>query len=102
MKGVGAPEYYLGADIKRVDKDVIDSGVLTMGSTTYVKRCLDNYERLLGLKPPKKVSQPMDPKYYPELDTTDELDSQGRQIYCELRPSPQLTSGSYSFLRLLG
>ena len=84
LKGVGAPEYYLGADIKRVDKDVIDSGVLTMGSTTYVKRCLDNYERLLGLKPPKKVSQPMDPKYYPELDTTDELDSQGRQIYWSL------------------
>ena len=81
LKGVGAPEYYLGADIKRVDKDVIDKGVLTMGSTTYVKRCLENYERLMGLKPPKKVSAPMDPKYYPELDTTDELDTQGRKIY---------------------
>ncbi len=86
LKGVGVPEYYLGADIrpKRVDKDVIDNGVLTLGSTTYVKRCLENYERLLGLKPPKRVSQPLDPKYYPELDTTDIMDIQGRQIYWSL------------------
>ena len=84
LKGVGAPEYYLGADIKRVDKDDVDSGVLTMGSTTYVKRCLDNYEKLLGLKPPKKVSQPMDPKYYPELDESDLLDERGRKIYWSL------------------
>ena len=84
LKGVGTPEYYLGADIKRVDKDDIDSGVLTMGSTTYVKRCLDNYEKLLGLKPPKKVSQPLDPKYYPELDESDLLDERGRKIYWSL------------------
>lgn len=55
-----------------------------MGSTTYVKRCLENYERLLGLKPPKKVSTPLDPNYHPELDTTDELDAIGRQIYWSL------------------
>ena len=84
LKGVGSPEYYLGADIKRVDKDVHDDGVLTMGSTTYVKRCLDNYEKILGLKPPKKVSTPIDPKYAPELDTTDPLDNQGRAIYWSL------------------
>ena len=55
LKGVGSPEYYLGADIKRVDKDVVDKGVLTMGSTTHVKRYLENFERLLGLNPPKRV-----------------------------------------------
>ena len=84
LKGVGTPEYYLGADIKRVDKDVVDKGVLTMGSTTYVKRCLKNFERLLGVKPSKKVSATMNPKYYPELDTTDILDTRGRQIYWSL------------------
>ena len=42
LKGVGAPECYLGADIKRVDKGPHDKGLLTMGSTTYVKRCLLN------------------------------------------------------------
>ena len=84
LKGVGSPTYYLGSDIKRVDKDIHDKGVLTMGSTTYVKRCLENYERLLGFKPPKKASSPMEVKYYPELDTTDALDDQGRQIYWSL------------------
>ena len=83
--GVVAPEYYLGPDIKRVDKDVIDNCVLTMGSTAYVKRCLHNYKRLLGLKPPpKKIFQPMNPKYHPELDTTVEFNSQDRQIYWSL------------------
>jgi len=84
LKGVGFPSYYLGADIKRVDKDVVDKGVLTMGSTTYVKRSLKNYERIVGLKPPKRVSQPMHPDYHPELDTTDIMDSDGRQIYWSL------------------
>jgi len=54
LKGVGFPSYYLGADIKRVDKDVVGKGVLTMGNTTYVKRSLENYERIVGLKPPRK------------------------------------------------
>ena len=33
------------------------------------------------MKPPKKISTPMHPKYFPELDTTDVLDAQGRTIY---------------------
>jgi len=84
LKGVGFPSCYLGADNKRVDKDVVDKGVLTMGSTTYVKRSLENYERIVGLKPPKRVSQPMQSDYHPELDTIDILDSDGRQIYWSL------------------
>jgi len=62
----------------------VDKGVLTMGSTTYVKRSLENYERIVGLKPPKKVSQPMHPDRHPELDTTAIVDSDGRQIYWSL------------------
>ena len=54
LKGVGFHSYYLGADIKRVDKDVMDKGVLTMGSTTYLKRSLENYERIVGLNPLKE------------------------------------------------
>ena len=64
--------------------DIHDKGVLTMRSTTCVKRCLENYERLLGLKPPKKASSPMEVNHSPALDTTDELDDQGRQIYWSL------------------
>jgi len=84
LKGVGFPSYCLGADIKRVDKDVVDKGVLTMGSTTYAKRSLENYERIVGLKPHKRVSQPMHPDYHPELNTTDIMDSDDRQIYWSL------------------
>jgi len=81
LKGVCFPSCHLGADVKRVDKDVVDKGVLTMGSTTYVKRSLENCERIVGLKPPKKVSQPVHPDCHLELDTTDIVDSDGRQIY---------------------
>jgi len=80
LKGAGFPSYHLGADIKRVDKDVVDKGVLTMGSTTHAKRSLENYERIVGLKPPKRVSQPMHHDCHPELDTTDIMCSDGRQI----------------------
>lgn len=36
------------------------------------------------MKPPRKVSCPIDPKYYPELDTTDLLDDRGKRIYWSL------------------
>jgi len=55
-----------------------------MGSTTCVKRSLENYEGIVGLKPPERVSQPIHPGYHPELDTTDIMDSDGRQIYWSL------------------
>ena len=55
-----------------------------MGSTTYVKRCIETFERLLQVKPPKKVYNYLDPKYHPELDETDIMDDEGRQIYWSL------------------
>ena len=48
------------------------------------KRCLDNYEKLLGVKPPKKIYTPLDVKYHPELDQTAPLDYQGKRIYWSL------------------
>jgi len=89
LKGVGFPSCCLGADIKRVDKDVVDKGVLTMGSTAHVKRSLENCERIVGLKPPEKVSQPVHPDCHPELDTADIMDSDGRQIYWSSIGMPQ-------------
>jgi len=80
LKGVGSPTCCLLSDMKRVDKDVHDKSVLTMGSTTHVKRCPENHERSLGFKLPKKASSPMEVKCCPELDTADAVDDQGRQI----------------------
>jgi len=80
LKGVGFPSCHLGADIKRMANDGVDNGVLTMGSATHVKRSLENCERIVGLNPPKRVSQPMHPDCPPELGTSDVVDSDGRQI----------------------
>jgi len=71
LKGVGPPEYYLGANIERIDSP---EKVLTMGSGTYIDKCLVIYEQLFGAPPPNKVWTPLDPKDHPEMDTTTFLD----------------------------
>jgi hypothetical protein len=58
--------------------------VFTMGSKTYIKRCISNFERIMGFKPPKKVRIPKDPKDHPELDETDFLDEKGKKVYMSL------------------
>ena len=42
LKGVGTPEYHLGGDIEWREFPV---KVLTWGSRTYVKQCLENYKQ---------------------------------------------------------
>ena len=81
LKGVGFPEYYLGADMKRTEKP---ENVFIMGSHTYVKRCLAIYEQLFGQPPPKGIYTPLDPKDHPELDTSDILDNHGMHLYWKL------------------
>ena len=41
LKGVGPPEYYLGADMERITEP---EKVFTMGSGTYIDKCLTIYE----------------------------------------------------------
>ena len=81
LKGVGFPEYYLGADMKKTEKP---ENVFIMGSYTYVKRCLSIYEQLFGQPPPKGIHTPLDPKDHPELDTSDMLDNYGMHLYWKL------------------
>jgi hypothetical protein len=81
LKGVGKPEYYLGADMKHVDTP---ERVFTMGSTTYVKRIITVYEQMFGQPPPKGITAPMDPKDHPELDESELLDEQGMHMYWSL------------------
>lgn len=83
LQGVGRPEYYLGADMKFMEAPE-GQKVFTMGSKTYVKRCLTNFERLMGFKPPKGVRIPKDPRDHPELDESDFLDEKGQKIYMSL------------------
>lgn len=81
LKGVGPPEYYLGANIERIEDP---EKVLTMGSGTYIDKCLVIFEQLFGAPPPNKVFTPLDPKDHPEMDTSAFLDKAGMQLYWKL------------------
>ena len=81
LKGVGPPKYYLGADMQRINEP---EKVFTMGSGTYIDKCLTIYEQLFGEMPSKKVFTPLDPKDHPEMDTSAFLDKTGMQLYWKL------------------
>jgi hypothetical protein len=68
LKGVDEPKYHLGGDFFR-DKE----GTLCYGAQTYVKRLIDNYEKMFNEKP-KKVKSPLEHGDHPELDLTEYCD----------------------------
>ena len=82
LKGVGKPEYFLGADMT-FETEADGSKTFTMGSKTYVKRILKQFELVMGYKP-KKVKTPLDPKDHPELDESELLDEKAKRIYWSL------------------
>ena len=55
LKGVGKPEYFLGADMKMVKEPEI----------------IETVEIILGYNPPNKVTAALDLKDHPELDDTE-------------------------------
>ena len=64
LKGIGPPCYHLGADFFR-DSD----GTLCMGTQTYAKCLLSNYEKLFG-NLPTPVRSPLPEHDRPELNDT--------------------------------
>jgi len=81
LKGAGFPKYYLGADMKKVEKP---ENVFIMGSATFINCCLTVYEQLFGEQPKKNVTAPLDPKDHPELNKTEFLDNVGMHLYWKL------------------
>ena len=67
LKGVGIPEYYLGADIEEVRVD--GKKYIATSAKTYIKRTL---ERIIELNEwqLRNYNSPADPDYHPELDIT--------------------------------
>ena len=62
LKGVGEPEFYLGADISKAK---VDGKVrTTIGAKTYIKNITDKIENLLDIKL-RNYGSPMDPNYHP-------------------------------------
>ena len=62
LKGVGPPRYHVGADFFRDSDDT-----LCMGTQTYAKRLLSNFEKLFGTLPPP-VRSLLPEHDRPELD----------------------------------
>ena len=64
LKDVGEPEYYLGGNFERITDP---ESLLVLGSKSYIKRCLEQYEKLFD-GPLRKQTAPLEPGDHPELD----------------------------------
>ena len=96
LKDVGEPTYYLGGDFKR--EDGVEK-VLTLGSKTYVKRMIDQYEKLFG-GPPAMKNDPLPSRDHPELDESELCDDKDRSLYQSLIGMLQwaVTLGRYDIM----
>ncbi|MEM7375743.1 MAG: reverse transcriptase domain-containing protein, partial [Bacteroidota bacterium] len=80
MKGVGAPQYYLGGDVHTLDAQWQAQGLFhSFSADTYIGNCVPKMEAMMA--PPDKpmysfktTKVPMDPEYHPELDESPLLD----------------------------
>ena len=67
LKGEGVPEYYLGSNVDRMKVDFNESGeTFTISAKTFIDSFAKKVEGLLGNF--KHYTNPMCPKYRPELD----------------------------------
>ena len=80
LKGVGKPEYYLGADFSRSEDG---KNTLTIGAKTYIKNCLATYVSLTG-EEAKATANPLEPGDHPELDASPECDEVGKKQFQSL------------------
>ena len=69
------PTYHLGGDFGRDP-----NGTLFWGAKSYIDKMLSNYERMFGSLP-KKCSCPIQKDDNLELDTSPELDEDGKRQY---------------------
>ncbi len=82
---IAEPDMYLGAQLGKMNVDGIDCW--TMSAEKYVAASVKNIEETLakrGLRLPTKCYTPLVADYRPELETSDELKSDGVQCYQEL------------------
>jgi len=77
MKGVGAPQYYLGGDVVELDNQWHREGIQTAFSAeTYIKNCLEKLAKMLNIEQFGTQRTPMDSEYHPELDESPLCDPQ--------------------------
>ncbi|KAI2504499.1 hypothetical protein MHU86_9998 [Fragilaria crotonensis] len=82
---IAEPDIYLGAQLGKMEVDGHECW--TMSAEKYVQASVRNVEESLakkGLRLPTKCYTPLPPDYRPELDTSNELKSDGVQYFQEL------------------
>jgi hypothetical protein len=75
LKGVGPMNYHLGCDYFRDD-----NGTLCFGPRKYIDKLIEQFERMFGMKP-KEYTSPLEKADHPEIDTSEELNSEGIKLY---------------------
>ena len=83
LKGVGPPDYHLGATFERV-KD--PEPFMTWGPVRYIQKILEQYERMFGekVKNSRKIHAPLEPGDHPELDISEFCNEDERTKYMSL------------------
>ena len=88
MKGVGAPEYFLGAACGREKGPYTDTGsTTTLSAKVFIQNIIPRLEEQLGVL--RSYTVPMDPEYRPELDETHFLGAQDLSKFRMLTGSAQ-------------
>jgi hypothetical protein len=92
---IAEPDIYLSAQLGKMNIDGLECW--TMSAEKYVLASVRNVEESLakkGLRLPTKCYTPLPPDYRPELDTTNELKSDGTQCFQELESFDGLLSSA--------
>jgi len=72
MKGVGAPQYYLGGDVLKLGEEWLKEEIDSAFSTeTYITNCLPKLAKMLGCEQFARANTPMDENYHAEMDTSE-------------------------------
>ena len=88
MKGVGVPDYFIGAEYGRIKGNYTDRGVTsTWSAKTYLKNVIEKIEKIYGNL--RNYTCPMDPDYHPELDESELLSTEDISKYRMLTGSAQ-------------
>ena len=81
LKGIGAPEYYLGGDVIDLDGTWRAEGINTgLSARTYVKNVVEKFEKVFNADL-REFKSPMEASYHPECDDSPFCDSRSASIY---------------------
>ena len=76
LKGSGPLNFHLGCKFS-----CDNNGTLYMNPGKYIDQMIEAYEQHFGIKPNMKHRSPLQEGDHPELDTTQFLDEEGKEIY---------------------